>query len=217
MASAHSFFPPDAQYLSDAEGLVEHLLSKVLAGLCLAGCSRKEYESPQAAQQHMRDSHHCYVPYTSEAEVEDLEDFYDYSAHNRDDDDDALVPAGEVRDAVVLDSGDLHLPTGTVARHRDVVRYYKQRFRVGSERTPEAAALASVVAGTGSPSRAVRLAERSGARGSGPLVGGGARHSVQGARGQRREVAYWKYLAESTGIKNNKIHVWERGPGAGAM
>ena len=138
-------------------------------------------------------------------------DFYDYT--ERDDAGAAIVPVGGTSEAVILESGDMALPTGGVARHRSVVRYYKQRFRLGERPAPDAAQRLGVYALPSS----VRLAERRGLRPSGPAVGGGVRSSKLGKRGEKREVAYWKNLYEKTGIRNNKIHVWERGPGAGAM
>ena len=208
MSAVHSFNIPDVANLVDLEGLLEVLLSKVVACQCLFGCSRKVYDSPQAAQQHMIDANHCRVLYDDE-HAEEYEDFYDYT--ERDSSGRALVVAAPcaLEEAVVLDSGDLALPTGGVAVHRSLVRYYKQNFRLG-----ERPAVDTVQRfGVGALPSSVRLAERRGLRPSGPAVGGGVRSSKQGVRGQKREVGYWKNLYEKTGIRNNKIHVWERGPG----
>jgi len=46
-----------------------------------------------------------------------------------------------VPEAVVLDNGDMSLPSGGVARHRSLVRYYKQHFRLGERPTDGEAAL----------------------------------------------------------------------------
>jgi len=59
MSTKHSFNIPDLEQLVDPDGLLEVLLSKVIECRCLYGCSRKEYDSPQAAQQHMIDTGHC--------------------------------------------------------------------------------------------------------------------------------------------------------------
>lgn len=229
MSATHSFNVPDVEYLVDAEGLVEALLSTVISCRCLYGCSRKEFDSPQAAQQHMIDANHCRVLY-DDAHVEEFEDFYDYT--ERDDAGAAIVRAGATSEAVILESGDLALPTGGVARPRSLMRYYKQRFRLGERPTVDDVQRF----GAGALPASVRLAERGGLRPAGPAVGGGARSSKLGMRGQRREVGYWKNLYEKvrscstnlaaprtvtfppplalqTGIRNNKIHVWERGPG----
>lgn len=79
MRSQHSFFIPDIQYCEDPDGLVEYLHAKIIDGrLCLYCDSRKQYESPEAVRQHMRDAGHCMIRYEDDEHFEEFEDYFNY-------------------------------------------------------------------------------------------------------------------------------------------
>jgi pre-60S factor REI1 len=72
------FFLPDAEYLTDPEGMLEWCSKKVKHGrLCL--CCGRMFKGYQACQQHMIDSSHCKLAYDDDEDLEEFEDFYDYS------------------------------------------------------------------------------------------------------------------------------------------
>ena len=168
MQLAHSFFVPDLEFCDDPEGLVGYLHAKVIEGrMCLYCDSGKQFESPDAARQHMRDKGHCFMRYDREEHFEEFEQFFDYSG--QDDEDGAGAGGGEGEgggddegdggsggddeapadlqlavgrgDAYISKSGELVLPNGTTAQPRALVRYYKQHFRLADERASVRAAM----------------------------------------------------------------------------
>ncbi|KAH6925901.1 hypothetical protein HPB50_011816 [Hyalomma asiaticum] len=130
MGRAHSFFIPDAEYLVDVEGLLTYLGYKVGVGRLCLWCSNERtspFVSVQAARQHMRDKGHCKMAHDGVDGLMDYSDFYDYTASYPEGEGGS---ADEEVDVNVLD-GDgwqLVLPSGAVAGHRSLARYYRQNL-----------------------------------------------------------------------------------------
>ncbi|KAL3202428.1 hypothetical protein MRX96_042499 [Rhipicephalus microplus] len=130
MGRAHSFFIPDAEYLVDVEGLLTYLGYKLGVGRLCLWCSNERsapFVSVQAARQHMRDKGHCKMAHDGVDGLMDYSDFYDYTASYPEGEGGS---ADEEVDVNVLD-GDgwqLVLPSGAVAGHRALARYYRQNL-----------------------------------------------------------------------------------------
>lgn len=78
MSSAHSFFIPHREELSDLNGLLDYLGEKVAEGnLCLY-CPNggKEFGSLEAARRHMIDKAHCKIPFATDEDRAELADYY---------------------------------------------------------------------------------------------------------------------------------------------
>jgi pre-60S factor REI1 len=125
MATAFGFFIPDVEYLVDLEGFLQYLGEKVkLGGFCLY-CQR-QMKPGRPCQNHMRSKSHCKVAFEEGVDMEEFEDFYDYTASY----DGALEDEdGNVRQVEISPLGELVLLDGRVAGHRDYRIYYQQRFR----------------------------------------------------------------------------------------
>ncbi|KAL0956071.1 hypothetical protein HGRIS_002240 [Hohenbuehelia grisea] len=82
MASAHSFFVPDAEYLIDLPGLLRYLGEKLAIGnLCIyCNLRSREYRSLDAVRRHMADKGHCKIAYDSENDKLEVSDYYDFSS-----------------------------------------------------------------------------------------------------------------------------------------
>jgi pre-60S factor REI1 len=129
MCTNFGFFIPDAEYLSDLDGLLSYLGEKVkLGGYCLY--CQKQFAPGRATQNHMVSKSHCKLAYDDEIDGEEYDDFYDFSASYEDIDDDEveLDEDGNVIDGEmqVTHLGELKLPSGRTVGHRDFNRYYKQ-------------------------------------------------------------------------------------------
>lgn len=77
MAREHSFFIPDAENVSDLEGLLHHLGVKVGAYHVCLWCSNKMYRDVDAVQKHMQDKGHQKMRFEGETLLE-YADFYAY-------------------------------------------------------------------------------------------------------------------------------------------
>jgi pre-60S factor REI1 len=82
MASAHSFFIPDLEYLTDLSGLLSFLGERIAVDNTCIFCSKKnkEFRSLDAARKHMLDKGHCKIAYDTEGERLAVSDFYDFSS-----------------------------------------------------------------------------------------------------------------------------------------
>ena len=79
MAETFGFFVPDVEYLVDLEGLLGYLGEKVkLGGLCL--CCQKQCKPGRPCQNHMKDSSHCKIAFEEGIDLDEYEDFYDYTS-----------------------------------------------------------------------------------------------------------------------------------------
>ncbi|XP_037085515.1 zinc finger protein 622-like isoform X2 [Pollicipes pollicipes] len=129
MTEAHSFFVPDAEYVTDMEGLVTYLGQKVGEGFVCLWCNErgKHFSSVEAVQKHMRDKGHTKMLHEGEVLAE-YADFYDYSTS---------YPVGEEGEEATgpepltldTDGFQLVLPSGAVVGHRALARYYRQHLR----------------------------------------------------------------------------------------
>lgn len=219
MKDRHGFTVPDAEFLTDAEGLVEHLWSRIIDGLCLWCRSEHRFASPQAVQHHMHDMAHCRMRHETEADYEALFDFYEYPADEDDEgSDDEAEGGGETR--IVLahskagdtyldgDSGALVMPDGCVAVSRQYLRYHKQYFRVSRGDAIKAKmsdSTALVVAGSGagasSTSAAGLIARAERAR----AMGIGTRGNLEDPAAQDRSRRYKQDFLLRTGLAMNQI------------
>lgn len=189
----HSFFIPDRKYCADIPSLIEYLHAKVIEGhLCTHCDSEKQYESPEAARQHMIDTNHCRMRYEEDHHFEEYEQFYDYSNAADDECEEGETPVGEV-----TPDGHLQLPGGRIATGRYLQRYYKQRYRAPEVRTSVLTVLAN--RNTDNPK-------------SHALIMSTYRPNTIGVRGnnvnetgQRYEAEYWQRETLNNGINMNQI------------
>ncbi|KAJ3788659.1 C2H2 type zinc-finger-domain-containing protein [Lentinula aff. detonsa] len=82
MASVHSFFIPDADYLVDAEGLIGYLGEKIAVGNVCIFCNEKsrEFRTLDAVRKHMLDKSHCKVAYDKQDDRLEISDYYDFTS-----------------------------------------------------------------------------------------------------------------------------------------
>lgn len=108
MSIAHSFFIPDAEYCSDAEGLLVYLAEKVVRDFICIWCNEKgrTFYSCRAVRRHMAEKGHCQMLHEGAALAEYV-DFYDYSSsypdHDETKDIDAEIEAPQVLDGRLID------------------------------------------------------------------------------------------------------------------
>lgn len=126
MSLAHSFFIPDAEYVTDLKGLLLYLGEKVCQGYLCLWCNDRgrSFHSVEAAQNHMLDKGHCKMLHEGEALME-YSDFYDYQSSYPDN----YIPENHEEDVDidVLEETDyqLVLPSGSTIGHRSLMRYYR--------------------------------------------------------------------------------------------
>ncbi|KAF5389474.1 hypothetical protein D9757_004295 [Collybiopsis confluens] len=100
MASAHSFFIPDADYLVDVEGLIGYLGEKIAVGNVCIFCNGKgrEFRTLDAVRKHMTDKSHCKVAYDSQDDRLEISDYYDFTTSYPDAERQKLRKAKEVEE-----------------------------------------------------------------------------------------------------------------------
>jgi hypothetical protein len=203
MRAVHSFSIPDADACADPSGLVEHCHARVIEDRrCLFCESTKQFECPEAAQQHMADKAHARLRYDEEAHFEALEAFYDYSLVEGSE---GEGEEGEGGDLLVNAAGELRLPGGRVAIPRDMVRYYKQRTSLADER---ASVRTTLGMGLLEGARGSDGAPRGGApslAAAAKALGHGTRGNAVDRREQRREVDYHSYKLNLVARNMNDI------------
>ncbi|KAJ1652909.1 pre-60S factor rei1 [Dispira simplex] len=148
MKTLHSFFIPDAEYLTDLRGLITYLGEKVtVANVCLYCNGRgRGLRSTEAVRRHMQDKGHCMIAYSDEVDILEISDYYDFSTSYPDhaqakgaedmEIDAASGPSDGRRQARAVDNNvawgdsnlELVLPSGARVGHRDLRHYYRQRF-----------------------------------------------------------------------------------------
>ena len=127
MASKFGFFIPDVEYLVDLDGLLTYLGEKVkLGGICLY--CQKQMRPGRPCQSHMISTSHCKIAFEEEIDLDEYEDFYDYTSSYED------MPVGEngeiVERSIELNKmGELVLLDGRTVGHRAFRVYYKQHFK----------------------------------------------------------------------------------------
>jgi pre-60S factor REI1 len=143
MAREHSFFVPDSEHVSDLDGLMKFLGTKVGAYHVCLWCSSKVYRDLGAVQKHMRDKGHQKIWFEGDTLLEYV-DFYSFPG---DEDDEYDIVNQSTADMTVIstftdgegesgeaggDPGDelfeLVLPSGNRIGHRSLFKYYKQSF-----------------------------------------------------------------------------------------
>ena len=130
MAVTFGFFIPDIEFMVDLEGFLGYLGEKVkLGGLCL--CCQKQCKAGRPCQNHMKDSSHCKIAFEEGIDMDEYEDFYDYTSsyEGMAEDEDGAVKTVEISSI-----GELVLLDGRVAGHRDYRLYYKQHYRPAESR-----------------------------------------------------------------------------------
>jgi pre-60S factor REI1 len=105
MTKFHGMFIPEREYLSDLEGLVKYLNSKVNEDYECLFCGRLKW-SEDGIKTHMRDTDHCKIAYDTEDQQLEIGQFYDFRSTYSDDEDwdseneemaDAKAPGGGVK------------------------------------------------------------------------------------------------------------------------
>ncbi len=86
MSRFHGMFIPEQEYLVDVKGLLCHLHSKVHVSHQCLYCG-KERQAASAAQTHMRDLGHCMIAFSTEGEMVEIGQFYDFRSTYSDEDD----------------------------------------------------------------------------------------------------------------------------------
>ncbi|KAI0226675.1 C2H2-type domain-containing protein [Lamellibrachia satsuma] len=162
MTVKHSFFIPDADYLSDLEGLVIYLGQKVGEGHVCVWCNERgrSFQTTKAVQRHMIDKGHCKMLHEGDALLE-YSDFYDYRSSYPDyhAGGDGATTAGnegveegdgvaeEVDLDVLNDVGyQLVLPSGATVGHRSLLRYYRQNLKSDSRKLVNTSSVSRMLA-----------------------------------------------------------------------
>ena len=127
MSLKFGFHIPDFEYLTDLEGFLSYLGEKVkLGGLCLY--CHKQLRPGRPCQHHMISKGHCKVAYEEDVDLDEFEDFYDFTASYADMPVDEDGEPIELQATVSPTTGELILPDGRIAGHRAYRQYYKQYF-----------------------------------------------------------------------------------------
>uniref|UniRef100_A0A2L2Y1E3 Zinc finger protein 622 n=1 Tax=Parasteatoda tepidariorum TaxID=114398 RepID=A0A2L2Y1E3_PARTP len=127
MTSAHSFFIPDIEYLTDLDALIGTLAAKIhMDHICL-WCNGKGrgFKSVKSVKQHMTDKGHCKMLHEGEALL-DYADLYDYSKVESEDE---PVDVAEMDELLSDADYELVLPSGATVGHRSLSLYYKQNLK----------------------------------------------------------------------------------------
>jgi len=118
MEKRYQFTIPARKHVSDLTGLLEHIATKIGAGMTCIYCNKGFY-SLEAVQKHMRETPgHCRLNITGDNALE-LEDFYNFED---------LEDEQEFIETLEVDNMQLVLPSGAKVGHKDMAKYYKQKF-----------------------------------------------------------------------------------------
>lgn len=224
MMSKHGFSLADEEFVSDAEGLVEHLWTRIIEGRCLWCRTGPRFGSPQAVQQHMEALAHCRMRYETEADCEAVFDYYEYPDDSDDEVDEEADAAAAAEGRIVLArgkdgetyidsaSGDLVMADGSVAVSRQYLRYHKQYFRESRGDAIKSkmgaivlvdggagAGAAADAAGGGTAGRLMARAERARA------LATGTRGNIADPAAQDRRRRYKQDFLLRTGLAMNNI------------
>uniref|UniRef100_A0A0B7A7M7 C2H2-type domain-containing protein n=1 Tax=Arion vulgaris TaxID=1028688 RepID=A0A0B7A7M7_9EUPU len=79
--TSHGFFLPDAEYITDLEGLITYFGEKVGIGHVCLWCNEKgrRFHSTKDVQRHMIDKGHCKILHEGDV-IFEYSDFYDYTS-----------------------------------------------------------------------------------------------------------------------------------------
>jgi pre-60S factor REI1 len=127
MELTYGFFVPDREYLVDLDGLLTYLGEKVrIGGLCIY--CQKQLRPGRPCQNHMISKSHCKIAYEEEIDLDEFEDFYDFSSSYGDEE---VGEDGELvqRTLEISHLGELILLDGRTVGTRHLRHYYKQKYR----------------------------------------------------------------------------------------
>lgn len=148
MTVKHSFFLPDAEYISDLEGLIVYLGEKISQGHMCLWCNdhSKMFYNMRDVQKHMVDKGHCKMQHDDQTMYE-YADYYDYRSSYPDSSSGETQAEGDViePDQLVSSGYELVLPSGSSIGHRSLARYYRQNL--GARRRETKTMLSKVLAG----------------------------------------------------------------------
>lgn len=133
MGLKYGFFIPDMEFVCDLDGLLVYLGDKIkLGGYCLY--CQKQFRPGYSCQNHMISKSHCKLAYEEGVDLEEYEDFFDFSASYTSDDE--FDEDGNLIEKVAEVSaiGELILPNGKTVGNRIFRRYYRQKFAPQEDR-----------------------------------------------------------------------------------
>ncbi|KAH0172567.1 hypothetical protein KCU67_g1680, partial [Aureobasidium melanogenum] len=87
MAKQHGMFIPEREFLVDMEGLLSYLHEKIHDDHQCLYCGQLKHTA-SGIQTHMRDRGHCMIPYSTEDEMLEIGEFYDFRSTYSDDEED---------------------------------------------------------------------------------------------------------------------------------
>jgi pre-60S factor REI1 len=87
MSKIHGMFIPEKEYLSDLDGLITYFNRKIYEYNECLYCGKFKNTS-EGIQTHMRDKGHCMVAFSSEDEMLEIGEYYDFRSTYSDDEDD---------------------------------------------------------------------------------------------------------------------------------
>lgn len=135
METAFGFFIPEREYLVDLPGLLTYLGEKVkIGGICLY--CQKQLRPGRPCQNHMISKSHCKIAYEEEVDVDEFEEFYDFSSSYAEGGDDEDLGDDALEVSAI---GELVLTDGRSVGHRAFRRYYKQNHKPIDDRASVAA------------------------------------------------------------------------------
>ncbi|KAF2092124.1 hypothetical protein K490DRAFT_61569 [Saccharata proteae CBS 121410] len=85
MHKFHGMFIPEREYLEDIDGLMMYLWQKIHEGFQCLYCDKMVYTA-SGIQTHMRDKGHCKIAYSTEEEMLEIGQFYNFLGTYSDDD-----------------------------------------------------------------------------------------------------------------------------------
>eukprot|EP01041_Mallomonas_annulata_P003803 gene3803-7568_t len=134
METNFGFFIPDKEYMVNLEGFLTYLGEKVkLGGICIY--CQKQFIPGHPCQNHMINKSHCKITYEDDIDVDEYEDFYDFSSQyinssdENDNENDENSEANEDRTLEISPIGELILLNGRTLGNRNLRIYYKQKYR----------------------------------------------------------------------------------------
>ena len=118
MEKKYNFFLPHFEYIKDVDKLLAYICEKIGVGLtCIY--SNKGFYSLEAVQQHMRDKHGQRRINMSGEYAFEYADFYDFDKKEE----------NEINiENFMVEDMQLILPSGVKLGHKDMAKYYKQKF-----------------------------------------------------------------------------------------
>ncbi|THZ02083.1 hypothetical protein D6C92_00823 [Aureobasidium pullulans] len=101
MAKQHGMFIPEREFLVDLEGLLSYLHEKIHDDHQCLYCGQLKHTAT-GIQTHMRDRGHCMIPYSTEDEMLEIGEFYDFrSTYSDEEDDDSTDGADDQQEGGV--------------------------------------------------------------------------------------------------------------------